>query len=49
MSQLAKLNRLKKEKFRNEKDNRAGENSLKFRRTKKQCHLEKKEHYSEEI
>jgi hypothetical protein len=42
MGQVANPNRLKKKKLRNEKDNRANENSLKFGRIKEQHNLKKK-------
>jgi hypothetical protein len=47
MGQVANPNCLKKKKLRNEKDNRANENSLKFGRIKE--HLKKNEYYSEEL
>jgi hypothetical protein len=42
MGQVANPNWLKKKKLRNEKDNRANENSLKFGRIKEQHNLKKK-------
>jgi hypothetical protein len=49
MGQVANLNRLKKKKLKNEKYNRANENSLKFGRTKEQHNLKKNEYFSEEL
>ena len=49
MGQVANPNRLKKKKLRNEKDNRANKNSLKFGRIKEQHNLKKNEYYSEEL
>jgi hypothetical protein len=42
MGQVANPNRLKKKKLRNEKNNRANENFLKFGRIKEQNNLKKK-------